>query len=157
VICFVERNKDDSPGMIFHYLMKNKSESTAKLLMFINDCKKLGIKIARIQTDRGTEFFEQEGKGRTFDERALHAFRGACNKHLIDHTVTAVEDKEKYAERWIKESFKAVDVLLWNAKLAPQFFGAMRLTKWSCGVSVKSNTSESWQCLVQITSSLLLW
>jgi hypothetical protein len=83
----------------------------------------LGIKIARIQTDRGTEFFEQEGKGRTFDERALHAFRGACSKHLIDHTVTAVEDKEKFAERWIKESFKAVDdVLLWNARLAPQFW-----------------------------------
>jgi hypothetical protein len=122
VMCFIEQTKDGSPGIAFHYLMKNKSETTAKLLQFIQDCEKLGIKIAKIQSDRGSEFFEQEGVGGVFDERALHRFRATCQKHNIDHTVTPVEDKEKYAERWIKEHFKAVDVLLWNARAAPQFW-----------------------------------
>jgi len=122
VINFVEHTDDGSPGIVFHYLMKSKSESTAKLLQFINDCKKLGIKIARIQTDRGTEFFEQEGVGAVYDERAHHAFRAACNRNNIDHTVTPVGDKEKYAERWNKEHFKTIDVYLWNARLAPQFW-----------------------------------
>jgi hypothetical protein len=40
VICFVEQTDDGSPGIVFHYLMKKKSETTAKLLQFINDCKK---------------------------------------------------------------------------------------------------------------------
>jgi hypothetical protein len=56
------------------------------------------IKIARIHADRGTEFFEQEGVGAVYDERAHHAFRAACNKNNIDHTVTPVGDKVKYAE-----------------------------------------------------------
>jgi hypothetical protein len=121
-ISFVEHTEDGSPGIVFVYLMKNKSETTAMLQRFINDCKKLGIKIARIQSDRGTEYFEQEGIGKVYDERSHSAFRTLCNKNNIDHTVTPVGDKEKYAERWNKEHFKTVDVYLWNARLAPQFW-----------------------------------
>jgi hypothetical protein len=121
-ISFVEHTDDGSPGIVFVYLMKNKSEATAMLQRFINDCKKLGIKIAKIQSDRGTEYFEQEGIGKVYDERAHSAFRALCNKNNIDHTVTPVGDKEKFAERWNKEHFKTVDVYLWNARLAPQFW-----------------------------------
>lgn len=122
VLCFVEHVKDGAPGISFHYYMKHKSETTAKLQLFLNDCKKLGIKVARIQSDRGSEFFEQEGVGAHFDERALHSFRALCSRNNIIHTVTPVDDKEKYAERWIKENFKLVDTTMWNARLGAQFW-----------------------------------
>ena len=122
VLCFVEHVEGGVPGITFHYIMKHKSETTQKLQQFFNDCKRFGIKIARIQSDRGTEFFEQEGVGAHFDDRALHSFRELCAKNNIEHTVTPVGDKEKYAERWIKEHFKTVDTYLWNARLSPQFW-----------------------------------
>jgi hypothetical protein len=78
--------------------MKNKSESTASYFNSLMTVRSWDIKIARIQTDRGTEFFEQEGVGAVYDERAHHAFRAACNRNNIDHTVTPVGDKVKYAE-----------------------------------------------------------
>lgn len=122
VICFVEHVEDGIPGITFHYVMKNKSETTAMLKRFINDCKLLGIKIAKIQSDRGTEYFEQEGIG-TFDcDRARSAFTKVCTQNNIIHTVTPVGDKEKLAERWIKEHFKTVDTMLWNARLTPQLW-----------------------------------
>ena len=102
--------------------MRSKDESVKMLKRFIEDCKILGIKIARIQTDRGSEFFEQEGVGAHYDLRQSHAFGEICRKAGIQHTVTPVGDKEKIAERWIKEHFKTVDLYLWEARLAPQFW-----------------------------------
>jgi len=121
VLCFVE-HVDGLPGIVFHYNMRHKSEGATKLQVFIDDCKRLGIKIARIQSDRGSEFFEQEGIGKHFDLRDLHKFGIICENHGIRHTVTSVGDHDNYAERWIKEHFKTVDVYLWNGRLAPQFW-----------------------------------
>jgi 6-pyruvoyl-tetrahydropterin synthase len=70
-VSFVENTDDGSSGMVFCF-MKNKSRATAVLQRFINDCKKLGIKIAsRIQSDRGIEYFEQEGIGRIYDKEPI--------------------------------------------------------------------------------------
>jgi hypothetical protein len=68
---FVEHTDDGSPGILFVYFMKNKSRATAVLQRFIDDCKKLGIKITWIQSDRGIEYFEQEGIGRIFDKEPI--------------------------------------------------------------------------------------
>jgi hypothetical protein len=118
VICFVEHET----GLALQYVMKHKSETTSKLIAFINDCKKYNIPIAKIQSDRGTEYFEQEAVGAHYDERALHKFRDTCKKFNIIHTVTPVGDKEKFAERWIKEHSKTIDTYLWNSRLSPQFW-----------------------------------
>ena len=42
------------------YFMRHKNESTAKLRQYVADMARLGFKIQNLQTDRGSEFFEQE-------------------------------------------------------------------------------------------------
>jgi len=102
-------------------------------------CNKLGIKIARIQSDRGTEYFEQEGIGKVYERAHSALFRALCNKNNIEHTVILVRINEKCTERWNKEHVKTVDV----AQLASQFWiSALEFTMF---ISVI--------CLVQVTSS----
>jgi hypothetical protein len=113
-------------GIVFAHLMKNKSETTAVLQRFINDCLKLGIKIARIQSDRGTEYFEQEGIGKLYEDRAHSALRTLCNKNDIDHTVTPVCDKEKFAER--------VGIMNSRMHYWPQFWRVMHLGTLSISI-----------------------
>ena len=38
------------------------------------------------------------------------------------HNVTAVESKEKLAEVWFREHFRAADAMLWEARLSPAFW-----------------------------------
>ena len=90
VICFV----DHASGFALHYLMRSKDESVKMLKLFIKDCKVLGIKIARIQSDRGTEYFEQEGVGDHYDLRKPHPFRATCQESNIEHTVTPVDERK---------------------------------------------------------------
>jgi len=106
----------------FCYLMRSKSETTDALERYISEMKHLGLTVHCIQSDRGTEFFEQESETTVDRDRSLHSFRAVCKRHGIKHVVTPVEIKEKLAEIWNRDMFRAVSAMLWQARLSPVFW-----------------------------------
>ena len=106
----------------FVYMLKSKDEVTSKLRQYVDDMRRLGIKVLNLQTDRGSEYFSQEGHGRFNEERTLHEFDVFCASAGIRHVVKPVEMKERIAESWFKEHFAAVNAMLWDARLSPAFW-----------------------------------
>jgi hypothetical protein len=107
-------------------------------------CNKLGIKIARIQSDRGIECFEQEGIGKVYERAHSALLRALCNKNNIEHTVILVRNNEKFTERWNKEHVKTVDV----ARLASQFWtSALEFTMF---ISYQCNMFGSGHLIITI-------
>ena len=106
----------------FCYFMHSKNEVTAKLRQYVNDMARLGVKVRCVQSDRGSEYFAQEGESKFNHGRRLHEFDKYCESQNIRHIVTPVEMKEKIAENWFKDHFLAVDAMLWNARLSPAFW-----------------------------------
>ena len=84
---------------------------------------RLGVhRILNIQSDRGSEYFEQEGSSQYNAGRRLHAFSQHCEANGIRHIVLPVEMKEKLAEVFFRDHFRAVDCMLWEARLSPAFW-----------------------------------
>ena len=104
------------------YYMRNKNESTAKLRQYVADMGRLGVKVHNIQTDRGSEFFEQENESPVYGTRREHEFRAYCHSQGIRHIVRPTEMKEHLAEQSWKERFRAVNVMLWDGRLCSAFW-----------------------------------
>jgi hypothetical protein len=119
VICFV----DHYSHLCMEYYMRSKTETTAMLKRYINDMWRLGkVKIQNIQSDRGSEFFEQEGESRYNYGRKIHDFASYCKSNKINHIKIPVEEKEKLAEQWNKEHFRSANTMLLEARLSPIFW-----------------------------------
>ena len=88
---------------------------------------RLGVKIKNICTDRGSEYFEQEGDSKLNSGRQLHEFSLYCVAQQIVHTLQPVEMQEKIAEGWFRDHFTAVDAMLYGMQDYLQHFG---LTLW---------------------------
>jgi hypothetical protein len=103
------------------YLMSSKNESASVLRRFLADMARLGIRVVNIQSDRGSEYFEQEGESRFNRGRELHEFNLVCEQHSprIEHIVQPVEMKEKLAESCWLDQFRGVNGMLWEARLSP--------------------------------------
>jgi hypothetical protein len=110
---------DHYSKLSFAYFMRSKSESTTMLRQYIADMARLKITVRSILSDRGSEFFEQDGDTLTDRDRRLHDFRQCCVDHNILHVVRPVENKEKFAEVWFRVHFRVVDTMLWAARLTP--------------------------------------
>jgi hypothetical protein len=54
------------------YFMSSKNESASVLRRFLADMAMLGLRVVNIQSDRGSEYFEQEGESRFNRGRELH-------------------------------------------------------------------------------------
>jgi hypothetical protein len=115
---------DHYSRLSFCYFLRSKNEVTSKLRTYVNEMKRLGVTIHTIQSDRGSEYFEQEGESFLNRGRRLHEFGKFCEDHepKIIHVVQPVEMKEKLAEGWFKDHFTAVDAMLWDARLSPAFW-----------------------------------
>ena len=61
------------------YFLTSKDQSTAVLKTFVADMARSGHRIIHLQTDRGSEFFEQEGESRFNAGRRLHEFNKLSN------------------------------------------------------------------------------
>jgi hypothetical protein len=105
------------------YYMRNKHETTKMLKQYINDMWRLGkVKIKNLQTDRGSEFFEQEGESKYNIGRSIHSFSKCCTDNGILHIKRPIEMKEKLAEQWIKEHFRCANTSLIEARMSPIFW-----------------------------------
>ena len=112
------------------YLMKTKTEVHHRLRQYVEDMRRLGVKVQNVQTDRGSEYFEQEGQS-IGPERRVHAFGVACWELGVKHIPKAVEEHEAMAESWFRTHFKAVEVMLWEARMSPNFWGdAVKYSQW---------------------------
>ena len=118
VLCFVDHFSRHG----FCYFVSSKTEITAKLRQFVNDMARHGVRIGNIQTDRGSEFFSQEGTSQFELGRKQHQFTAYCEAQHINHILHPVEGKAKLAERWFLEHFTAADVMLWEGRLSPAFW-----------------------------------
>ena len=106
----------------FCYFIRSKTEVTAKLKQFVNDMARHGITVKNIQSDRGSEFFEQEGTSKFEQGRNMHEFGQYCASQNINHILHPVAGKAKLAERWFLEHFTAAEVMLWAGRLSPAFW-----------------------------------
>ena len=104
------------------YYMRHKNESTSKLRQYVADMARLGVRIQNIQTDRGSEFFEQENESPVYGARREHEFRAYCHSQGIRHIVRPTEMKEHLAEQSWKERFRAVNIMLWDGRLCSAFW-----------------------------------
>ncbi len=106
----------------FCYFLRSKTEVTSKLKQFVNDMARHGVKITNIQSDRGSEFFEQEGTSKYEQGRNMHEFGKYCKDQNINHILHPVAGHAKLAERWFLEHFTAAEVMLWSGRLSPAFW-----------------------------------
>jgi hypothetical protein len=114
---------DHYSGLGFCYFMRHKNEVTAKLLTYISEMARFGIKISNLQSDRGSEYFAQEGDTLMHRDRRQHEFGIMCARQSppILHVLTPVESHEKVAEVWFRDHFRAANAMLWEARLSPAF------------------------------------
>ena len=106
----------------FVYFMESKDQSVSVLRRFLADMDRLGFRVHCIQTDRGSEFFEQEGESKFNAGRRLHDFNLLCEQRNILHIVQPVEMKEKLAESCILDLSRDVSAMLWEPRLCPAFW-----------------------------------
>ena len=118
VINFVDRYS----RLGFCYFLRSKTEVTATLHRYLTDMKRLGVKVHNLYTDRGSEYFEQEGDSKLNRGRVVHEFGALCIANGIVHHLQPTEMQEKIAEVWFRDHFSAVDSMLWDARLSPAFW-----------------------------------
>ena len=104
------------------YFMRKLDEVSSKLIIFLDDLKKLDVKVKKIQHDRGSTYFSQEGPSRYNEGRSKHEFTTICEKNHIHQLIQPVEMKEKLAEQWILYHFNAGSTMLLEARLSPAFW-----------------------------------
>ena len=100
-ICFL----DDYSGMVFHYFMKHKSDTTLATAKFIADVAHIG-KIKRLRTDNGGEYMEG-------------SFKDLLVQHSIKHERSApyTPQQNGTAERSWRTSFDMARCLLLDSRL----------------------------------------
>jgi hypothetical protein len=84
--------------------------------------RRLGVNVQYTQSDRGSEYFEQDGTTKEDRDRRLHSFREVCKHENIRHVLTPVEVSEKLAENWNREHFECASTMLFQARLSPAFW-----------------------------------
>ena len=58
--------------------MRSKKEVSDTLRRYLADMHNLGVTVRNIQSDRGSEFFAQEGDSLADRDRRLHQFGAIC-------------------------------------------------------------------------------
>lgn len=110
-------------GMCF--MMRKKSEAAACFQRYCNELAFYGFRVQHLHSDRGSEYFSQEGEIKAnHGDRALAILDQFCQaqRPVIKHQLTPVGAKEKIAEVWFKEHFATADAMLWDARLSPAFW-----------------------------------
>ena len=120
VVVFV----DQYSGLGMPYFMRSKTEVVAKFELFVAEMAFYGIQVGTLHSDRGSEYFDQEGALIAGRDRSLSDIDEFCASQTpkIKHIVTPVECKEKFAETWFRDHFRNADVMLWDARLSPAFW-----------------------------------
>jgi hypothetical protein len=83
------------------------------------EMKRLGVTVRNIQSGRGSEYFNQEGSPPEERARVISQFGQIFAEFNIRHVVKPVEQKEKRAEVFFRDHFKAADAMLLEARLSP--------------------------------------
>ena len=106
------------------YFMRHKSEVSACFKRFCDELAHYGFRVEHLQSDRGSEYFSQEGELMADKDRSLGELDRFCAAQTpkILHTVTPVGSKEKIAEVWFRDMFESADALLFEARLSPAFW-----------------------------------
>jgi len=120
VICYVDHKSRYGRC----YFMRSKSEAPDTLRSYLADMGHLGVTVRHIQSDRGSEFFAQEGDTLADRDRRIHEFGSVCAAQtpVVKHVLRPVEMKENLAENWFREHFRAANSMLWEARLSPVFW-----------------------------------
>ena len=106
------------------YFMRCKSEVTKCFERYCKELAHYGYRVMHLHSDRGSEYFSQEGELMADKDRSLGQLDVFCASQspVIRHTVTPVGSKEKIAEIWFRDMFEAADALLFEARLSPAFW-----------------------------------
>ena len=106
------------------YFVRSKADIYGGLERYLTDMKSFGVTVKTLQTDRGSEYFSQEGDLIEDCDRNLHNFGKVCMAQdpIVRHVVQPVEMKEKVAENSFRYLFRAVNSMLWEARLCPAFW-----------------------------------
>ena len=109
-------------GMVFY--VRSKADIYKTLDRYLREMRALGVIVKNIQTDRGSEYFSQEGDSIEDRDRNLHKFGEVClaQNPKVRHIIQPVEMKEKVAENSFRYLFRAVNAMLWEARLSPAFW-----------------------------------
>ena len=119
VVCYVDHHSRF--GLC--YFIRSKREVSDTLRRYLAYMRHLGITVRTIQSDRGSEFFAQEGDSLADRDRRQHLFDAVCAAQSppVKHVLRPVEMKEALAENWFREHFRAANSMLWEARLSPVF------------------------------------
>ena len=106
------------------YFMRCKSEVTKCFERYCKELAHYGYRVEHLHSDRGSEYFSQEGELMADRDRSLGQLDAFCaaQSPIIRHTVTPVGSKEKIAEVWFRDMFETADALLFEARLSPAFW-----------------------------------
>ena len=106
------------------YFMRKKSEVAHCFKKYCAELAYYGYRVEHLHSDRGSEYFSQEGELIAGKDRSLGELDKFCASlpPMIKHTVTPVESKEKIAEVWFRDMFETADALLFEARLSPAFW-----------------------------------
>ena len=113
---------DHYSRMKFVFFLRRKTEVVYTLKMLLDKFNSAGFKLKRVQTDRGSEFFAQEGDTYTDRDRKQTQFEVICAENDAEHVVVPVGSHEKLAEGAIKDIFGRLDVMLFEPRLSPAFW-----------------------------------
>ena len=99
-------------GMVFY--VRSKADIYKTLDRYLREMRALGVIVKNIQTDRGSEYFSQEGDSMEDRDRNLHKFGEVClaQNPKVRHIIQPVEMKEKVAENSFRYLFRAVNAML---------------------------------------------
>jgi hypothetical protein len=132
------------------YFMRSKTETSSCLRRYLLEMKRLGVTVRNIQSDRGSEYFNQEGNAPEERARVISQFGQTCAEFNVRHVVRPVEQKEKRAEVFFRDHFKAADAMLWEARLSPAFWvDAVSYSQYLWNRTPNSHTGMStpWEML----------
>ena len=132
------------------YFMRSKTETAKCLRAYLLEMKRLGAVVRNVQSDRGSEYFNQEGNAPEERARIISQFGQVCAEFNVKHVVRPVEQKEKRAEVFFRDHFKAADAMLWEARLSPAFWvDAVSYSQYLWNRTPNSHTgmSTAWEML----------
>ena len=106
------------------YFMRHKSQVSAFFKRYCDELAHYGFRVEHLQSDRGSEYFSQEGDLIAGKDRSLGELDRFCAAQTpkIPHTVAPVGSKEKLAEVWFRDMFESADALLFEARLPLAFW-----------------------------------
>jgi hypothetical protein len=104
------------------YCVRSKVEVVDTLDLLARQLKRYNWRLRRLQTDRGSEFFSQEGLTLTDRDRRQSEYTRRCDELGALHVVVPTGSHEKMAEVAIRDAFDAVNAMLYAARLSPAFW-----------------------------------